>query len=440
MRKNVLIGFLLAILLFAAVSGAFSANKNRNHEDLYRQVELFSDTLAIIHNEYVEDTKPKDLIYGSLKGMLASLDPHSQFMDPETYNELKVDTEGKFGGLGIEITIKDGLLTVITPIEDTPAWKAGIKANDRIVKINDELTREMALTDAVKKMRGKPGEAVNLTILRDSEKKLLDFKIIRDIIKVKDIKQARILEDDIGYIRLTEFRENTLKEFNNALSSLTKQNMKALILDLRNNPGGLLDVAVKIAGLFIPADKKIAYTKGRKQEQNLEFLSDNKNAILDLPLVILINEGSASGSEIVAGVLQDYKRAILIGNKSFGKGSVQTVIPLGDGSALRLTTSHYFTPSGKIIHGKGVTPDILVEVKEGSDSKREEIKSDKPDEIFKAVESADKKNKPAQNTFDYKSDPQIMRALNTLKAIELYKQAGKCGIDGKSGSESAKQQ
>jgi len=440
MRKNVLIGFLLAILLFAAVSGAFSANKNRNHEDLYRQVELFSDTLAIIHNEYVEDTKPKDLIYGSLKGMLASLDPHSQFMDPETYNELKVDTEGKFGGLGIEITIKDGLLTVITPIEDTPAWKAGIKANDRIVKINDELTREMALTDAVKKMRGKPGEAVNLTILRDSEKKLLDFKIIRDIIKVKDIKQARILEDDIGYIRLTEFRENTLKEFNNALSSLTKQNMKALILDLRNNPGGLLDVAVKIAGLFIPADKKIAYTKGRKQEQNLEFLSDNKNAILDLPLVILINEGSASGSEIVAGVLQDYKRAILIGNKSFGKGSVQTVIPLGDGSALRLTTSHYFTPSGKIIHGKGVTPDILVEVKEGSDSKTEEIKSDKPDEVFKAVESADKKNKPAQNTFDYKSDPQIMRALNTLKAIELYKQAGKCGIDGKSGSESAKQQ
>jgi carboxyl-terminal processing protease len=246
------------------------------------------------------------------------------------------------------------------------------------------------------------------------------------------------LEDDIGYIRLTEFRENTLKEFNNALSNLTRQKMKALILDLRNNPGGLLDVAVKIAGLFIPADKKIAYTKGRKQEQNFEFFSDNKNAILDLPLVILINEGSASGSEIVAGVLQDYKRAILIGNKSFGKGSVQTVIPLGDGSALRLTTSHYFTPSGKIIHGKGVTPDILVGAKEDSDTKAEEIKTDKPDEVFKAVESADKMNKPAQNTFDYKSDPQIMRALNTLKAIELYKQAGKCGIDDKSAS--AKQQ
>ncbi|MFA5350345.1 MAG: S41 family peptidase, partial [Candidatus Omnitrophota bacterium] len=290
MRKNILVGLLLTVLLFAAATGVFSANKNKNQDDLYRQVELFSDTLAIIHNEYVEDTKPKDLIYGSLKGMLASLDPHSQFMDPETYNELKVDTEGRFGGLGIEITIKDGLLTVITPIEDTPAWKAGIKANDHIVKINDELTREMALTDAVKKMRGKPGEAVNLTILRDSAKKLIDFKITRDIIKIKDIKQARILEDGVGYIRLTEFRENTLKDLNSALSNLSKQNMSALIIDLRNNPGGLLDVAVKIAGRFIPADKMIAYTKGRKQEQNFEFFSDSKNAILDLPLVILINE------------------------------------------------------------------------------------------------------------------------------------------------------
>jgi carboxyl-terminal processing protease len=425
MRKNILIGLLLCVLLFAVVSGAFSANKKKNHDDLYRQVELFSDTLAIIHNEYVEDTKPKDLIYGALKGMLASLDPHSQFMDPETYNELKVDTEGKFGGLGIEITIKDGLLTVITPIEDTPAWKAGIKANDHIVKINDELTREMALTDAVKKMRGKSGEAVNLTILRDSEKKLLDFKIVRDIIKIKDIKQARMLEDGIGYIRLAEFRENTLKEFNNALSILSKQKMNALILDLRNNPGGLLDVAVKIAGRFIPSNKMIAYTKGRKQEQNFEFFSDSKNVILDLPLVVLINEGSASGSEIVAGVLQDYKRAILIGNKSFGKGSVQTVIPLGDGSALRLTTSHYFTPSGKIIHGKGVTPDILVEAKVDSDTKVEQVKTIKPDEIFKIIESGDKKNKSSQDTFDYKSDPQIMRAVDTLRAIELYKQAKK---------------
>ncbi len=416
MRKNILIGLLLSILLFLGVTGVYSANRKKNCDDLYRQVELFSDTMAIIHNEYVDDTKPKDLIYGALKGMLTSLDPYSQFMDPESYNDLKVDTEGKFGGLGLEITIKDGLLTVITPIEDTPAWRAGVKSNDHIVKINDVMTRDMALTDAVKKMRGKPGEAVNLTVLRDSENKILNFKITRDIIKIKDIKQARILEDGIGYIRVTEFRENTLIELNNALSNLSKQNMSALIIDLRNNPGGLLDVAVKVAGRFIPADKMIAYTKGRKQDQNLEFFSDSKNAILDLPLVILINEGSASGSEIVAGVLQDYKRAILIGNTSFGKGSVQTVIPLGDGSALRLTTSHYFTPSGKIIHGKGVTPDILVKVKDDSNSK---------DEASKEIGAENKQNTPLKDTFEYKNDPQIMRAIETLRAIELYKQAKK---------------
>ena len=416
MRKNILIGILLSILLFFGVTGVYSANRKKNCDDLYRQVELFSDTMAIIHNEYVDDTKPKDLIYGALKGMLTSLDLYSQFMDPEAYNDLKVDTEGKFGGLGLEITIKDGLLTVITPIEDTPAWKAGVKSNDHIVKINGVLTRDMALTDAVKRMRGKPGEVVNLTVLRDSENKILDFKITRDIIKIKDIKQARILEDGIGYIRVTEFRENTLIELNNALSNLSKQNMSALIIDLRNNPGGLLDVAVKIAGRFIPPDKMIAYTKGRKKDQNLEFFSDSKNAILDLPLVILINEGSASGSEIVAGVLQDYKRAILIGNTSFGKGSVQTIIPLGDGSALRLTTSHYFTPSGKIIHGKGVTPDILVKIKEDNNSK---------DETIKENGAENKKNVPLKDTFEYKNDPQIMRAIETLRAIELYKQAKK---------------
>ena len=425
MRRNLFTGLLLAVLLFVTVTAVYSANKKKNHDELYRQVSLFSDTLAIINLEYVEDTKSKDLIYGALKGMLASLDAHSQFMDPQTYDELKVDTQGKFGGIGIEITINDGLLTIITPIEDTPAWKAGVKANDHIVKIDEDLTREMSLTDAVKKMRGKPGEAVNLTILRDSEKKLLDFKIIRDIIKIKDIKQARILEDGVGYIRLAEFRENTLKELNGALSNLSKQKMCALIIDLRNNPGGLLDVAVKIAGKFIPPNKMIAYTKGRKQEQNFEFFSDTKNTILDLPLVILINEGSASGSEIVAGVLQDYKRAIIIGNKSFGKGSVHTVIPLADGSALRLTTSYYFTPSGKIIHGKGVIPDIIVEEKESLETNPEQLKINKSEEIFKEIESRDKKNKVSEGTFDYKQDPQIMRAVDALKAIELYKQAKK---------------
>ncbi len=412
MRKKIFIGFLFIVLVLIGTRISFSDNKSKNSDALYKQVELFSDTLAIIQKEYVDDTKPKDLIYGSLKGMLSSLDPHSQFMDPDTYNELKVDTEGKFGGLGIEITIKDGLLTIITPIEDTPAWKAGIKAGDHIVKINDALTREMTLTDAVKKMRGAPGETVNLTILRDSESKLLDFKITRAIIKIEDIKYARILEDGIGYIRLVEFRENTLQEFNKALSSLTKQGMQGLIIDLRNNPGGLLDVAVKITGRFIAPNKMIVNTKGRHKEQNLEFLSDAKNALLDLPMVILINEGSASGSEIMAGALQDYKRAIIIGTKSFGKGSVQTVIPLGDGSALRLTTSHYFTPSGKIINGKGVTPDILVEENKDADILKDQDAKAKKPEI-----------KPLGEVFNYKDDVQLMRALNTLRAIVIYKQS-----------------
>lgn len=423
MRKKIFIGFLVIILVFIGSRISFSDDKKKNNDELYKQVELFADTMAIIQKEYVDDTKPKDLIYGSLKGMLSSLDAHSQFMDPETYNELKVDTEGKFGGLGIEITIKDGLLTVITPIEDTPAWKAGIKAGDRIIKINDLLTREITLIDAVKKMRGPPGEAVDLTILRDSESKLLDFKITRAIIKITAIKQARILEGGIGYIRLSEFRENTLQEFNNALSSLSKQGMSALIIDLRNNPGGLLDVAVKVGGRFIQPNKMIAYTKGRHKHQNLEFLSEASNGILDLPLVILINGGSASGSEIVAGALQDYKRAIIIGTKSFGKGSVQTVIPLGDGSALRLTTSHYFTPSGKIIHGKGVTPDILAEENKEAGGKAEEAKVKKSDEIFNEIENKQAKDKPSADVFNYKDDAQLTRALDTLKAIVIYKQS-----------------
>jgi carboxyl-terminal processing protease len=340
-------------------------------------------------------------------------------MDPETYNELKIETEGKFGGLGIEITIKDGLLTVVTPIDDTPAWKAGIKAGDRIVKIDDQLTRDMELSDAVKKMRGKPGDPVTLTILRESEKKLLDIKIVRDMIKIRDIKEARILEDGVGYIRLVEFRENSQQEFQNALDRLYKEGMNSLILDLRNNPGGLLDVAVKVAEKFVDKGKLIVSTKGRKPNQNFEFNSHNSKPVLTMPVVVLINEGSASGSEIVAGCLQDYKRALIIGTKSFGKGSVQTVIPLSDGSALRLTTSKYFTPSGKVIHGKGVDPDIVVESVAPA-SKEEDEKQVKVDQVFDQLEKNEKQNKDKQE-FNWKSDNQLVRAVDILKAAKFYK-------------------
>ena len=422
MRKKIFFVFLFLVFVFIGVRLGFSENKKKNNDQLYKQVVIFSDTLAIIQKEYVADTKTKDLIYGALKGMLASLDAHSQFMDPETYEELKVDTQGEFGGLGIEITIKDGILTVITPIQDTPAWKAGIKSNDRIVKINSVLTREMSLTDAVKKMRGKPGGIVNLTILRDTEKKLLDFKITRGIIKITDIKYTRILENGIGYIRISEFRENTFLELNKSLGVLSRQRMKALIIDLRNNPGGLLDVAIKVTGKFLGPNKLIAYTKGRQKNQDLEFFSEAKNTNLELPLAILINEGSASGSEIVAGALQDYQRAIIIGNKSFGKGSVQTVIPLGDGAALRLTTSHYFTPSGKIIQGQGITPDILVQENELPDDKIDQLANKNSDEIFDQIQNGQQTNKLAKEDFNYKADAQLMRAVDALKVIQIYKQ------------------
>ncbi|MCX5702106.1 MAG: S41 family peptidase [Candidatus Omnitrophica bacterium] len=417
MAKRLFIFVVLGILIFSVYSIASEKDKK---DDLYRQIELFSDALATIKTDYVDEVTPRDLIYGALNGMLSSLDPHSQFMDPDTYNELKVDTEGKFGGLGIEITVKDGLLTVVTPIEDTPAWKAGVKPNDRIIKIGDEITRDMTLTEAVKKLRGPPGEPVNITLLRESEKNILELKIIREIIKIKDIKEAKILEEGIAYIRLLEFRENTSKDMDAVLEKLSKEGMTSLILDLRNNPGGLLDEAVKVTGKFIEKGNLIVYTKGRLASQNLEFVSESNRPILDSPMVVLINEGSASGSEIVAACLKHYKRAILLGTKSFGKGSVQTIIPLSDGSGLRLTTSRYFTPSGEVIHGKGVEPDIIAEESRIGPETKEEVELEKPQYIFEKLEKSDQENKGAQAP-DYKSDNQLMRAVDILKAVKIYK-------------------
>jgi len=411
-------GIFILIAVSIITSVAISGIEKNKKEELYREVSLFSDALSIVQNDYVDEVKPKDLIYGALKGMLSGLDPHSQFLDPDTYNELKVDTEGKFGGLGIEITIKDNLLTVITPIEDTPAWKAGIKAGDRIVKIDNELTRDITLTEAVKKLRGKPATEVNLTVLREKDKKILDFKIVRDIIKVKDIKEAKILEEGIAYVRLVEFREDTPRELETSLERLKKEGMQSLIFDLRNNPGGLLDIAVSVAEKFIEKGKLIVSTKGRKENQNMEFVSRETNPRLDMPLVVLVNEGSASGSEIVAGCLQDYKRAVILGTNTFGKGSVQTVIPLSDGSALKLTTSKYFTPLGRTIHGKGIKPDVVVEQPEAEISSKE--KELKPQEIFDELQKKEK-SPEGEPPKDYSADNQLMRAVDLLKAISVYK-------------------
>lgn len=423
MRKRIAIVSAVVVISFGFSFLVFSENERKKKNELYQQLELFSDALGLVNEEYVDTPKSQDLIYGALKGMLASLDPYSEFLDPENRKELEVDTEGKFGGIGIEIAIRDELLTVISPIEDTPSWKAGIKPGDKIVKINGELTRNLTVSDAVKKLRGKPGTEVTVTILREGAQGLFEVKLVRDIIKIRNIKNAGILEDNIGYVRLVEFRKDTPFDLDAALLSLKKAGMDSLILDLRNNPGGLLEVAVRVTDRFIPEGKVVVSTKGRLPAQNMEFKSANGAKYLDITLAVLVNEGSASASEIVAGALQDYKRAVIIGMKSFGKGSVQSVLPLSDGSALKLTTSKYFTPNGRTIHNQGVAPDIEVAVDNGNlfenDPDLERIFSALKDKDSLAGREAPQKG---ETGFDYKKDNQIVRAVDVIKGIKVYKE------------------
>ena len=363
--------------------------------------------------------------------MLRSLDDYSQFLDPDAYKEVKVETEGEFGGLGIQIAIQDGLLTVIAPIDDTPAFRVGLKANDKIVKIDGEITKDITLMEAVKKLRGKPNTKVTVTIMREGAEKLLDFTITRDIIKIKSIRKAILFEDNIGYVRISEFQERTPQDLEEALDKLEKMGMDMLILDLRNNPGGLLDSAVKVTERFIPAGEVIVSTRGRRDNQSMVFRSGRRTKHRSYPLVVLISKGSASGSEIVAGAIQDYKRGILLGTKTFGKGSVQTVVPLIDGSALRLTTSKYFTPSGRCIHEEGIDPDVEIKFQE------QEFKETAPEEtVFEEVEEQDKdiqkKDEPKEKEEikttlqDFMQaqgfyDNQLVSAVDLLKGIKVYK-------------------
>ena len=430
MRKKIIIVSFIAVLVFGFTYFVYSQNERKKRNELYRQLELFSDGLSLVEAEFVDEPKSRDLIYGALKGMLSSLDSYSEFLDPESRKELEVGTEGEFGGLGIEITIKDELLTVMTPIEDTPAWKAGLKSGDRIVKINAEVTRNITASEAVKKLRGKPGTEVALTILREDKSgaqgRFFEVKITRDIIKVKDIKNTSILEDNIGYIRLVEFRKNTPADLDTALAQLKKSGMNGLILDLRNNPGGLLDVAVKTVDRFIPTGKVVVSTKGRLAAQNMEYKSANGAKYLDIPMVLIVNEGSASGSEIVAGALQDYKRAVLIGTKTFGKGAVQSVLPLSDGSALKLTTSKWFTPGGRLIHTQGIVPDIVVEADKSPSGDGPDFSAGPADvervfETLKEKAQGAEKEQPKNKEFDYKKDNQVVRAIDIIKGIKVYK-------------------
>jgi len=373
--------FVTTILTICILAGFTSLNRvnadlKDTDKDLYKDIELFSDAVTIIQSDYVEDVESKKIVYGALEGMLASLDEYSQFMDPDSYKEMEVETKGEFGGLGIEISVRDGILTVIAPIDGTPAHKAGIKAKDKIVGIDGEPTRDITLSEAVKKLRGKPKTKIDLKILREGEEKLLDFTVVRDIIRIKSIKISEMIDENIGYIRLVEFQENTPEELEDKLRRLEDDKMAALILDLRNNPGGLLDVAYEVSDIFLPKGKVVVSLKGRVPIQNKVYLAHGKRSFTNFPLVVLVNEGSASASEIVAGALQDNKRGIILGSKTFGKGSVQTVIPLRDGSAVRLTTASYYTPSGNSISHKGIMPDIEVKLEEPEAKETDETDQD----------------------------------------------------------------
>ena len=361
-RTGLALAIPLAILLAVLLSGGRGAERvgaasNTSYEDL----ETFTNVLAIIQKNYVEDVDTKRLVEGAINGMLASLDPHSAYLTPELYKELQVETKGSFGGLGIEITNRNGMLTVVAPIEDTPAYRAGIKAQDIILKIDGEFTKDMSLVEAVKKMRGPKNTKVKLTIKREHPQKLLDVVLTREVIKIQSVK-SRALPAGYGYLRVTQFQEHSDDDVERALRDLEKETggLKGLVLDLRNNPGGLLTQAVKISDIFLDSGL-IVYTDGRLENQKQKYFAHKANTWDDFPMVVLVNGGSASASEIVAGALQDHKRAMVLGTQTFGKGSVQTILPLDETSALRLTTARYFTPNGRSIQAKGIEPDVVID-------------------------------------------------------------------------------
>ncbi len=347
---------------YCLLSAIFTPPSPAQDKQLKSSLDLFVSGLEVVARNYYREVPERDLAYGAIKGMCAALDPHSQFMDEEIYREMKVETEGEFGGLGIEITIRDKFLTVVSPIEDTPAFKAGLRAGDRIVEIEGLSTKDLSLVEAVRKLRGTPGTVARITVMRPSTGAMVPFAITRANIQIQSVKDAKLVTGKVGYVRLTQFQERTGGNLDKALQDLKKRGMRALVLDLRNNPGGLLQVAIEVADKFIGGDRMLVYTKGRLKAQNVEFKSHSAAAYPDCPMVVLVNKGSASGSEIVAGAIQDWGRGIILGETTFGKGSVQSVLPLSDGSALRLTTAKYFTPSGRCIQKVGVKPDIVVQM------------------------------------------------------------------------------
>ncbi len=393
------------------------------------ELRTLTEVFSRIKSDYVEDVEDKKLINDAIYGMLSRLDPHSTYLSKESYSEMRIGTEGQFGGLGIEVSMENGFVKVVSPIEDTPAAKAGLETGDLIVKLDDKPVKGMTLTDAVKLMRGKPGSDIDLTIVREGADKPLEITVTRAIIKIKSVKH-RILEPGYGYIRVTQFQGNSGKGLKKAAAKLKKKNkgkkLKGLVLDLRNNPGGVLTAAVSISDAFL-SEGLIVYTEGRAEDSKLKYTATPADILDGAPIVVLINGGSASASEIVAGALQDHKRAVILGTKSFGKGSVQTILPMSGGTALKLTTARYYTPSGRSIQAKGIEPDIIVEDAKVTRTEKGKhiseadltghLKNNKPE---KAKKSGKKHGKIDRKSGAKGQDYQLNEALNLLKGVNIF--------------------
>src|SRR5213595_4353918 len=421
MRRLVIIA-LLACLVLGAFAGVFAqeAQPGKSEEDNgYAQISIFAKTLELLRQDYVDENKTSyhDLVTAAMKGMLSSLDPHSQFMDPNDFRDMQDDTRSRFNGLGIEVSMKNGLPTVVTAMEDTPAARAGILSGDQILRINGMSTERMDLQDAINVLRGPAGAKVTLTLLRPSTKEIKEYALQRTEIKIQSVKGARLLDTDltgpfkIGYVRLVQFNEPTAEELSRVLDELQKQGMEALILDLRNNPGGLLNSAVDVCAQFLPPNTKVVSTQGRVASQQRDYATSGGNKERPhFPMALLVNEGSASGAEIVAGALKDLHRAILVGETTFGKGSVQNVMQLPDGSAVRFTTAKYYTPSKQVIQGNGVTPNIRV------------VMTPEQERALFALRNAGNV-KPEDETKIIKiKDAQMLRAIDALKGVMIYAQ------------------
>jgi len=426
-KKKGALAITFVTLLLIGISLPYTTLKAETDE-MYEKLKVFSDVLTIIQKNYVEDSNSEDLIYGAINGMLRTLDPHSSFMRPDFYKELQVETKGSFGGLGIEITMKKGILTIVSPIEDTPAFRIGLKAGDKIVKIEDETTENMTLLDAVKRMRGPAGTDVTISIIREGFLEPQDFTITREVIHIKSVKYKSLEEGTIGYIRLSQFQEDSGREFSKALVALEEgeKPLEGLVLDLRNNPGGLLDQAVKVSDEFLE-EGLIVYTQGKLEGQQMKFTAQPNQNPHDYPIIVLVNGGSASGSEIVAGALQDHNRAVILGTTTFGKGSVQTIIPLEDGSGLRLTTARYYTPSGRSIQATGIVPDVIVKnqtVHLPEEKKKLRMIKEKDLKGHFEPEDAKEETATAEDAAEEEpEDPQLDRAVQLLKSWHIFKKS-----------------